>query len=116
MVSHLQKRDTVVFHDPEYPQACTYATLHKIIPGPFDLTDAAHLAERLDGGCKVLLSFHGPYFPKAAWKALLRFLENGGNIALFGGMPFARPVNEDGTVEPEQDTYTRQVYLGPFFR
>ena len=116
MVSHLQKRDTVVFHDPKYPQACTYATLHKLIPGPFDLTDAEHLVERLNGGCKMLLSFHGPYFPKAAWNALLRFLESGGNIAIFGGMPFTRPVNEDGTVEPEQDTYTRQIYLGPFFQ
>jgi hypothetical protein len=116
MVSHLQKRDTVVFHDPQYPQACTYTTLHKIIPNPFDLTDAAHLAERLDGGCKMLLSFHGPYFPKAAWNAVLHFLERGGNIAIFGGMPFTRPVTEDGAVEPEQDTYTRQIYLGPFFQ
>src|SRR5262249_51525964 len=39
-----------------------------------------------------------------------------GNIALFGGMPFAHPVNEDGEAEPEQDAYTRQLYLGPFFQ
>ncbi len=116
MVSHLDTNDTVVFHDPAYPQACAATTLHKLVPGPFEVTDAAHLAERLNAGCKLLISFHGPYFPKACWRALLRFLEGGGNIVIFGGMPFARPVNEGGEVEPEQDAYTRQVYLGPFFQ
>ncbi|MBV9229063.1 MAG: hypothetical protein JOZ18_07095, partial [Chloroflexi bacterium] len=108
--------DILVFHDPAYPQGCAAGTLNKLVPGSFELIDAAHLGQRLDGGCKLLLSFHGPYFPKASWRSVLRFLEGGGNIAIFGGMPFACPVNESGEVEPEQDAYTRQIYLGPFFQ
>jgi ABC-type sugar transport system permease subunit len=30
-------------------------------------------------------------------------------------MPFTRPVTEQGRVEPEQQAYTDQLYLGPFF-
>jgi hypothetical protein len=116
MVSLIHTSHTVVFYDPEYPQLCTEATLHKLVPGSFQVVSAADLAEHLGRECTLLLSFHGPYFPKAAWRALLSFLEKGGNLAIFGGMPFACPVNEDGTIEPEQDAYTRQVYLGPFFR
>src|SRR5262249_8650194 len=108
--------DILVFHDPAYPQACATETLSQLVPGSFELIAAAHLADRLDAGCKLLLSFHGPYFPKDSWRAILRFLERGGNIAIFGGMPFACPVNDRGEVEPEQDAYTRQIYLGPFFQ
>jgi hypothetical protein len=31
-------------------------------------------------------------------------------------MPFTRPVRSDGTIEPEQQAYTDQLYLGPFFQ
>ncbi|HEX7734280.1 MAG TPA: alpha-amylase family protein [Ktedonobacteraceae bacterium] len=107
---------TVVFYDPSYPQHISEATLHTLVPGNFEVVDASRLAERLAGRNITLVSFHGPYFPKAAWRALLRFLEAGGNLALFGGMPFARPVDESGAIEPEQDAYTRQIFLGPFFQ
>lgn len=119
MVVHRHNRQTcpiVVFHEPTYPQGCTPATLSTLLPGEFQTTDATHLAASLDAGCKLLVSFHGPYFPKAAWNALRRFLEKGGHIAFFGGMPFARPVTDAGEIEPEQDAYTRQLYLGPFFQ
>lgn len=114
MVSHLHASKIVVFYDPEYPQFCTEATLHRLIPGPFEMVGATDLAEHLERECSLLLSFHGSYFPKAAWRSLLRFLETGGNLAIFGGMPFICPVNEDGTIEPEQDSYTRQIHLGPY--
>ncbi len=116
MVSHIHASNTVVFHDSTYPQFCAGTTLHRLIPGSFKLASAGELAELLGEDCKLLLSFHGPYFPKAAWQAIVAFLERGGNLAIFGGMPFTRPVCADGSVEPEQDTYTRQVYLGPFFQ
>lgn len=114
MVSHT--RHTLVFHDPSYPEVISDATLRALIPGNFEAVDASQLAERLDDRVTTLVSFHGPYFPKAAWRALLRFLEAGGNLAIFGGMPFAHPVNEAGAIEPEQDVYTRQLFLGPFFQ
>ncbi len=116
MLSSSHRGDTLVFYDPAYPQACAPSTLRKLVPGSFQTVDAAHLAASLEAGCKLLVSFHGPYFPKRSWLTLLRFLEGGGNMAIFGGMPFARMVNDDGEVEPEQDAYTRQLYLGPFFQ
>ena len=114
MLSHA--RHTVVFYDPDYPQLCGETLLHELVPGPFQLADAAHLADHLDGRGTTLVSFHGPYFPKASWRALLNFLEAGGNLAIFGGMPFSRPVDDAGEIEPEQDAYTRQIFLGPFFQ
>lgn len=116
MVSHFHTNSTVIFFDPEYPQICAEATLRKLVPGSPHIVDAAHLAERLSGDCEFLISFHGPYFPRASWQAILSFLERGGNLAVFGGMPFVRPVDENGNIEPEQDVFTRQIYLGPFFQ
>ncbi len=106
----------LIFFDSSYPHLCDETALSALVPNNFELVDAAHLAGTLEDQVTTLVSFHGPYFPKAAWRALLRFLERGGNLAIFGGMPFACPVDEHGTPEPEQDAYTRQVFLGPFFR
>src|SRR6266568_935241 len=106
----------VVFYDPTYPQSCTEATLRVLVPGSFQSVDVTQLAERLAGECSLLVSFHGPYFPKACWPALISFLQRGGNLAIFGGMPFARPLDSNGYIEPEQDVYTRQLGLGPFFQ
>lgn len=116
MVSHTRTGNTIVFYDPQYPQLCSRATLDQLVPGPFQLVDAGNLGEFLHGEGELLISFHGPYFPKAAWSSVLRFLEAGGNLAIFGGMPFARPVDSEGSIEPEQDAYTRQLFLGPFFQ
>lgn len=116
MVSHSPTCKILVFYDQQYPQCCAVETLHSLVPGPFQLVDAAQLAEELHNGAHLLVSFHGPYFPKSSWQALLHFLERGGNLAIFGGMPFAHPINDDGEIEPEQDAYTRQLHLGPFFQ
>lgn len=105
----------LVFHDPAYPCACPDDVIAALVPGDYRIVDATGLARQLDDGANLLISFHGPYFPKDAWNAILAFLQRGGNLAIFGGMPFARPVRADGTIEPEQDAYTRQLYLGPFF-
>jgi hypothetical protein len=104
-----------VFHDPDYPGACSYTTLTRLIPGEFQVVGAADLVTSLQAECTILISFHGPYFPKDAWNALLRFFETGGNLAIFGGMPFTHPIDADGTIEPEQQAYTDQLSLGPFF-
>lgn len=106
----------IVFHEPSYPHFYTETTLARLIPGEFQVADAAELATKLAGNCRTLISFHGPYFPKESWSAILSFLEAGGNLVVFGGMPFARPIRSDGDTEPEQQTYTDQLYLGPFFQ
>lgn len=107
---------SLVFHEPSYPHIYTETTLARLIPGEFQVAGASELAAKLAEGYQTLISFHGPYFPKESWDAILRFLENGGNLVVFGGMPFTRPVRADGTIEPEQQTYTDQIYLGPFFQ
>lgn len=107
--------NTLVFHDSGYPHIYTKTTLAELVPGEFTLADATSLATLLEEGCSLLISFHGPYFPKQAWGAMLHFLERGGNLAIFGGMPFTRPVDSDGSIEVEQDSYTKQLYLGPVF-
>ncbi len=106
----------MVFHDPAYPQSYAQSALNALLPCEFQITDAAHLAMNLEENCQLLVSFHGPYFPKEAWRDIVHFLKQGGSIAFFGGMPFTRPVREDGSIEPEQDAYSKQVYLGPFFQ
>ena len=116
MVLLSNRSSMVVFYDPTYPQLCARESLDRLVPGSFQLVDAARLAEHLRGGCTFLLSFHGPYFPKACWLALLDFLESGGHLAVFGGMPFTRPIDEQGRIEPEQDAYTRQLNLGSIFQ
>ena len=103
----------VVFSDPQYPGYVPLEQLAPCLPDTFAAATAETLATALTTGT-TLVSFHGPYFPKAAWQTVLTFLERGGNVAIFGGMPFSRPVTADGTVEPEQDSYTRALHLGLF--
>ncbi|HEY5003819.1 MAG TPA: hypothetical protein VII61_11740, partial [Ktedonobacteraceae bacterium] len=116
MGSNISEGKVLVFHDPAYPHIVSQVAFTQLLPCEFQMTDASDLSKKLEAGCRLLVSFHGPYFPKQAWTAIHRFLEHGGSIAIFGGMPFSRPVREDGYIEPEQDAYSRQLYLGPFFQ
>ncbi|KAI9594019.1 hypothetical protein BDF19DRAFT_466805 [Syncephalis fuscata] len=85
---------------------------------------AKTLPEQLDALAKgqecVLISFHGAYFPCAAWPSILRFLQRGGNLIAAGGPVFSRPVHwesKDGgywEIEPETWIYCSQLRLGPF--
>ncbi|MFS0840650.1 beta-galactosidase [Paenibacillus sp. 1P03SA] len=73
------------------------------------------LAEALNeapGGCFVNL--HAPYFPKAAWPAILGFLTRGGSLISVGGAPFKHPVRRDGGdwyVEAEQTAYHQELHI-----
>ncbi|GER90539.1 hypothetical protein KDW_47010 [Dictyobacter vulcani] len=108
-------KEIIVFSDPTYPEWYEPATLAPLLPEQVRFVAANALQDALQDSCALFISFHGPYFPKDVWPALLAFLERGGNMAVFGGMPFTRPVRADGTIEAEQQAYTRQLYLGPFF-
>ena len=96
MTPNIRTNSIIVFHDHGYPHANSEATLAALVPGEFQITDASGLATALERECTLLISFHGPYFPKQAWGAILRFLQGGGNIAMFGGMPITRPIGSDG--------------------
>ncbi|GCE30309.1 hypothetical protein KDA_58250 [Dictyobacter alpinus] len=114
-LTNFDNKHSIVFSDPAYPEWYSQSTLSPLLPDHVLFVDAAALTDALEDSCELFISFHGPYFPKDAWPALLAFLERGGNIAVFGGMPFTRPVRADGTIEAEQQAYTRQLFLGPFF-
>ncbi|GHO85313.1 hypothetical protein [Dictyobacter formicarum] len=110
-----RQMNIIVFSDPTYPDWYSPETLVQLIPGEACFADAAALCTALQENAELFISFHGPYFPKDAWPAIIEFLEHGGNMAIFGGVPFTRPVRENGTVEVEQQAYTQQLYLGPSF-
>lgn len=116
MSFHDLARRILVFHDPDYPGACSSETLAELLPAAFEITGAPDIAGELERGCALFISFHGPYFPKQSWNATLKYLQAGGNFAAFGGMPFLHPVAADGSIEPEQDSYTKQIFLGPVFQ
>ena len=115
MSFHDVAKRILVFHDSAYPEVCSSETLAEILPGIFEIAGANDVADELGRGCALFVSFHGPYFPKQSWNAILSYLQAGGNVAIFGGMPFLHPVSVDGSVEPEQDSYTKQIFLGPIF-
>ena len=69
---------TIVFYDPQYPGAFSAETLSTLLPDALHIVSANDLATHLRAGYTLLVSFHGPYFPKDAWGALLQFLEQGG--------------------------------------
>lgn len=79
------------------------------------VTDASQLAGVLDsivGDC--LVNLHAPYFPKAAWPAILAFLRGGGGLISIGGAPFKFPVRQsDGKwhIEAEQTAYHQQLHI-----
>ncbi|EFH82295.1 beta-galactosidase [Ktedonobacter racemifer] len=108
-------KNMLVFLDATYPGGCSPEELTRLVPGDFQVANAQELPTALAQGCALLVSFHGAYFPEQAWPAILRFLQQGGNLAIFGGMPFTRPVDSEGNVLPEQQAYTEQLYLGPFY-
>ncbi|HEX2913369.1 MAG TPA: beta-galactosidase [Chloroflexia bacterium] len=115
-VAHRSIGRVIIFNDPAYPQACSEEFLNTLVPGPFVTAEATDLAAKLTDDCTTLISFHGPYFPRQAWPSILRFLQRGGNLAVLGGVPFTRPVDPDYRVESEQQSYTRQLFLGPYFQ
>ncbi len=116
MSFHDLARRILVFHDPDYLGACSSEMLAELLPAAFEIVGATAIAGELERGCALFVSFHGPYFPKQSWSAILKYLQAGGNFAAFGGMPFLHPVAADGSVEPEQDSYTKQIFLGPVFQ
>src|SRR5208283_112225 len=43
----------------------------------------------------LLIMPYGSAFPKEAWKVILDFLKNGGNLVNLGGIPVSVPVDQD---------------------
>ena len=89
---------TVVFGEPGFPAADSAgpsSQLATILPGA-QVADADHLSAALAADSSRLLVLpYGSSFPENAWPAIKQFLDRGGNLLVFGGMPFTRAAYRD---------------------
>ncbi|HEX3472742.1 MAG TPA: hypothetical protein VHT28_16285, partial [Silvibacterium sp.] len=88
---------TVVFYDPGFPAAdsaqVSEAQLRAGFPGA-GLTAAAQLPAAL-ADADLLVMPYGSAYPEAQWKAILEYLDRGGNLLALGGKPFTRAAYQD---------------------
>lgn len=70
----------------------------------------AKLTEEVD----VFINPYGSAFPKKAWNAILKYLQNGGNFLNLGGVPFAVPV-QFGQAEIRQVNYHKRLGITQSF-
>ncbi|MFS0726146.1 beta-galactosidase [Paenibacillus sp. 1P07SE] len=107
--------ETILLYDPSFPAMSLPPDLqHKLTTfGVVASADAlAAVLDTQDGG--VFVNLHAPYFPKAAWPAIVRFLERGGGLVSIGPEPFRHPVElVDGiwTAEAAQTAYHRALRI-----
>ncbi|SFI80572.1 Beta-galactosidase GanA [Paenibacillus sp. UNC496MF] len=107
---------TIIFHDGAFPGASAMdgASLERLRAAG-EVCGADELAARLEGAeGGVFLTLHAPYFPVAAWEALVGFLKRGGGLISAGGAPFRVPVRKEAgawLAGPEQTAYHRQLRI-----
>ncbi|WP_314587609.1 beta-galactosidase [Paenibacillus terrigena] len=114
-------RQVIVFYDPTFPSPSALEEISAAELGQVGtVVDSEGLAEALRSsasGCFV--NMHAPYFPKAAWPAILEFLRQGGGLVSIGGAPFKLPVRKESgswVVEAEQTAYHQQLYIHEMLR
>ncbi|OXM84474.1 alpha-amylase family protein [Paenibacillus rigui] len=106
---------TVLFYDPSFPyvgERPNEGALQQLRQ-QYTVTDAAGLAEAL-ADAPAYVHLHGPYFPKAAWQAVLNHIRSGKGLLSAGGAPFRTPVvRRDGqwAAEPDQTGYLQQLHI-----
>lgn len=91
----------VVFYETGFPSAdspsATKDVLHAAFPDAA-FADAHALASELDKPeTDLLVMPYGSAYPEAAWQAILRYLDRGGNMLALGGKPFTRPAYSNGS-------------------
>ncbi|WP_340397925.1 beta-galactosidase [Paenibacillus sp. FSL E2-0202] len=109
-------RPVIIFYDSDFPisspipsDAITSMSEFGSIVNENQLAQTLHETK---GGC--FINLHAPYFPKAAWIAILEYLQRGGGLISIGGAPFKQPVRwENGRwhVEAEQTSYHQELYI-----
>lgn len=107
----------LIFYDPQFPYPGERPQPGIVRQWSQGMTpvDAAGLSEALeDKRTASLVYLHGPYFPKAAWPALLGFLRRGGGLVSLGGAPFKNPVEDregSWTELGEMTAYHQQLLI-----
>ncbi len=113
--SELQAK-VVVFWQPGFPtvasQPVPRATLDKALEGlaPVFADEAALAAPEALADTDLLVLPYGSAVPVEAWKAIERYLDDGGNLLVLGGQPLRIPVNlvnGQYIAASPQDTYSR---------
>jgi hypothetical protein len=84
----------VVFSEPGFPVAdsavASTQQMAAMLPGS-QLAGADHLRDALAApATRLLVLPNGSAFPEDSWPDIKRFLDRGGNLLVFGGMPFTR--------------------------
>jgi hypothetical protein len=97
---------TIVFFDQDFPYTGDRPQdLSRFMPSHVEIVDADRLGAALsqeDVDCYIHL--HGPYFPKAAWSSIVKFLRKGKGLVYAGGAPFRIPViSVDGEWQNENE-------------
>ncbi|MDQ6417948.1 beta-galactosidase [Paenibacillus sp. LHD-117] len=102
---------TLLFYDTSFPYEGQRPSEEAINGASAwaEIANADTLADRLsEGGFATIVYLHGAYFPKSAWNEIRAFLASGGGLVFAGGVPFRKPVVQDGDgwrVEREQIAY-----------
>ncbi len=91
---------TVVFYQPGFPSADSSGVTAGSLQAAFSgatLVAANNLPAALGDNIDLLVMPYGSAYPEAAWPAILRYLDRGGNLLALGGKPFTRAAYLDGT-------------------
>ncbi|OMD90063.1 MULTISPECIES: beta-galactosidase [Paenibacillus] len=109
-------RPVIIFYDSDFPISSPIPSDAITSMSEFgSIVNENQLAQTLcetEGGC--FINLHAPYFPKAAWIAILEYLQRGGGLISIGGAPFKQPVRWENSrwhVEAEQTSYHQELYI-----
>ena len=94
----------VVFSEPGFPAADSSGASPQQLAAAFagaQFADADGLQSALTASsARLLVLPYGSAFPEEAWPAIKQFLDRGGNLLVFGGMPFTRAAYRDPSASP----------------
>lgn len=93
-------QSTVIFSEPGFPTvdtgAVSPAAIERTLKGA-RTANAAQLPDALaEAQTRLLVLPYGSAYPEAAWTAILKYLDRGGNLIVLGGKPLTRAAYRDG--------------------
>ena len=92
---------TVVFLEPRFPSSDSSAVNESALHTAFadaEFAGAAQLSSALEKpDTDLLVMPYGSAYPGAAWPAILRYLDRGGDLLVLGGKPFTRAAYTAGS-------------------
>ncbi|QNI33693.1 hypothetical protein H7849_07140 [Alloacidobacterium dinghuense] len=92
---------TVVFFEPGFPSADSPVVTEDVLHSAFadaEFAGAHQIVSALEKPeTHLLVMPFGSAYPEAAWPAILRYLDRGGNLLALGGKPFTRAAYSSGS-------------------